>query len=484
MRNAPGQQTRLTRTGKGPIATFISGNPSPFNPTFIRLTWRIMAVVICLIAVFIPIPTVAEIPSSTVPEVSLQMDLDYGVLPADRTGRAIMKISLEAPPPPSGSERPPVNLVVVLDRSGSMQGDKLENAKEAAIEALRRLGPSDFFSVVIYDHNIETIVPAQSAANTEWIESRIHGIRAGGYTALFGGVSQGAAELRKNMGAGHVHRMILLSDGIANVGPSNPDDLGRLGKALLKEGISVTTVGLGMDYNEDLMTRLSQNSDGNTYFVESSRDLPRVFTAELGDVLSVVARHVHIHIHFPDGVRPIRIIGRDGRLKSDGVELSFNQLYGNQTKYVLVEVEVEQNPHGRRKEIGQAEVSYENMFSHQKTSRTGNVFARFSNSETEVRQSANLDVQREYQLNLTALAQEEAIRLADEGKPEAAVQHLRETTRELKAFGEASQDPVIERKRYQMETKLEQLEKEGMTGRSRKEMITDSYQMKQQQETR
>ena len=140
------------------------------------------------------------------------------------------------------------------------------------------------FSVIVYDHHVKTIVPAQSARNVEWIESRIRGIGPGGNTALFGGVSQGASEVRKNLSNRYVHRIILLSDGLANVGPSSPEDLGRLGAALIKEGISVTTIGVGTDYNEDLMARLSQNSDGNTYFVESGRDLPRIFAAELGDV--------------------------------------------------------------------------------------------------------------------------------------------------------------------------------------------------------
>ena len=101
--------------------------------------------------------------------------------------------------------------------------------------------------------------------------------------------------------------MILLFDGLANVGPSSPADLGRLGKAFLKEGISVTTVGVGNDFNEDLMTQLSQTSDGNHYFVETSSDLPRIFAQELGDVLSVVARKVVVEIECPEGIRPIRI---------------------------------------------------------------------------------------------------------------------------------------------------------------------------------
>ena len=283
------------------------------------------------------------------PQVICRVEIDRKVLPVNGSQRGIVKVTLDAPPPPESKVRPAVNLAIVLDRSGSMTGDKLSKAKEAAIEALRRLSPEDIFSLVVYDHNVRTIVPAQSAGNVEWIEGRIRNIRSGGNTALFGGVSQGAAEVRKYIGSPYVHRVILLSDGLANVGPSTPDDLGRLGTALIKENISVTTVGVGTDYNEDLMTRLAQNSDGNSYFVESSYDLPRIFASELGDVLSVVAKKVQLRIDCPEGVRPIGIIGRQGRIRGRSVELYMNQLYGSQEKYALVEVEIAGGASGEKK---------------------------------------------------------------------------------------------------------------------------------------
>ncbi|MBF0573751.1 MAG: VWA domain-containing protein, partial [Desulfamplus sp.] len=249
------------------------------------------------------------------------VETDRAILPAGNSQNVIIKVTLDALPiekipaslNPSSStpKRPPVNLSLVLDRSGSMSGSKIERAKDAAIEALQRLGKNDIFSLVVYDHNVDTTIVAQSAQYTEGFIPQIRQIQPGGNTALFGGVSQGAAELRKNLGGRYINRMILLSDGIANVGPSTPDDLGRLGAALIKEDISVSTVGVGTDYNEDLMAKLAQNSDGNTYFVESSQDLPRIFTAELGDLLSVVARKIIIIIDMPKGVRPLRIIGRE-----------------------------------------------------------------------------------------------------------------------------------------------------------------------------
>ena len=315
---------------------------------------KILTLFLMIAALFLASPVLAK------PLVECDLSLDRTILPAGLAQKMVIKVNLDVPVIPVEVSRPPVNLTLVLDRSGSMSGNKIAKAREAAIAALRSLSPQDLFSLVIYDHNVQTLVPPQSTANSEWIESRIHSIGAGGNTALFGAVSQGAAEVRKNLYDRYVHRIVLLSDGLANVGPSSPADLARLGAALIKEGISVTTIGIGTDFNEDLMTQLAERSDGNHYFVESSRDLPRIFAAELGDVLSVAARKVIIEIDCPDGVRPLRIIGREGRIRNNRVEVHLNQLYAGQEKYVLIEVMVEAGREDELKTIADARCAYEN----------------------------------------------------------------------------------------------------------------------------
>ena len=140
------------------------------------------------------------------------------------------------------------------------------------------------------------------------------------------------------------------------MGPSKPEDLIRLGRALVKEDISVSTVGLGKGYSEDLMTGIAREGQGNLYFAETSGELPGIFDAEIGDALNVVADKARIRIELEMGIRPLRLIGRQGVIRGNEVEVEIKQLYGGQEKFALLEVEV---PAGKAKEKNLAHVVVE-----------------------------------------------------------------------------------------------------------------------------
>ncbi|WP_020589059.1 vWA domain-containing protein [Desulfobacter curvatus] len=413
--------------------------------------------------------------------VTCRVETDRSILPADDPQNVILKITLDAPTVPENTARPRVNIALVMDRSGSMGGTKIQMAKAAAVEALSRLGKDDVFSLVTYDTEVTTLVLAQKVRETGSIIHAIKGIEAGGNTALFGGVSQGAAEIRKNVEDDYVHRVVLLSDGLANVGPSNPSDLGRLGAGLFKENISVTTVGVGTDYNEDLMAQLAQKSDGNTYFAESGRDLPRIFAAELGNVLNVVAKQVVVTITLPAGIEPVEIIGREGRIRGNRIELSMNQLYGGQEKFALVEVHMKGQKDGSSVQIAKADVSYQDPFSMKNLKAQAKATASFSRNKAKVAASTNPQVVKDYQLNLNALAQEKAIELSDQGKTKEAARELRQSAAALKGYAGKYNDKEALEEAREAEAQADVLETQGMSKKSRKALRTKSYQMKNQQ---
>ncbi|HUU04203.1 MAG TPA: VWA domain-containing protein [Myxococcota bacterium] len=325
-------------------------------------------------------------------QVRLGFDVSHPILLAGHKQTTYIKIGLTGLTLATEKERAPVNVAIVLDRSGSMSGMKIRRAKEAAIMAIDRLGPDDIVSIVAYNQNVAVLVPATKVSDKQSIFNAINRLSPGGMTALFGGVSKGAQETRKFLVRNQVNRVILLSDGLANVGPSSPDALAALGASLIKEGISVTTIGLGMGYNEDLMVKLARASDGNHAFVEGPEQLAQIFNYEFGDILSVVANDVNVVITCSPGVRPVRVLGRDADIVGQTINTRLNQIYGQQEKYILLEVEVEGSPAGHTRQLASVSVDYTNMATKHKAHVGASKSVTFTGSAKLVSDNANSKV--------------------------------------------------------------------------------------------
>ncbi|HYG23156.1 MAG TPA: VWA domain-containing protein, partial [Verrucomicrobiae bacterium] len=198
----------------------------------------------------------------------IKLEPDRDVILKGSKSEVVVKIDLAAAERTKRGKRTPLNLAVVLDRSGSMTGAKLEKAKQAATQLVDRLDSEDVFSLIAYSDNARVLIPARRVDDKSELRREIAKIEAGGSTALYAGVKSGAAELREYLSGRRINRVMLLSDGLANIGPSSTRDLRQLGRELSTEGIAVTTIGLGDDYNEDLMAGLAEASDANYYYVK------------------------------------------------------------------------------------------------------------------------------------------------------------------------------------------------------------------------
>ncbi len=371
-------------------------------------------------------------PVATAKQVRLEVSLDKPTLLAEKKQTTFIKVGLTGFKTDSSKERSPVNVAIVLDKSGSMQGQKIAKAKEAAIAAIERLNENDIVSVVAYDSTVTVVVPATKLADKRSLIERVRRIAAGGSTALFAGVSKGAAEIRKFAEKERVNRVILLSDGLANVGPKSPSELGALGASLMKESIAVSTMGLGLDYNEDLMTKLAQKSGGNHVFIEEADQLVQVFNYEFNDVLSVVAQEVAIDIRTAQGVRPVRVLNSANEINGQTVIVSMNQLYSEQEKYVLLEVEVPASKAGQSREIAEVKVSYANMLTHSTDRLSCSVSDNFSDSVAVVEKNINVLVCTDCVLQLANEQNILATALRDRGDVEGARRILLVNSRFLK----------------------------------------------------
>ncbi len=320
----------------------------------------------------------------------------------------------------NGAKRAPVNVAIVLDKSSSMQGEKMRHAREAAKEALRSCGPEDIVSVVLYDSTVRVLVPATKLSDPAEIMERLDSVQAQGSTALFGGVTKGVEELRKFFDRNRVNRAILLSDGQANIGPSSPAALAELGASLRKDGISVSTIGIGEGYNEDLMFRLAERSDGNHSFAQQPEELAAIFQKEFGDLLSVAAQEVLVRIRCRSGARPLRVLGREAEISGGEALVVLNQLYASQQEYVLLEVEVPAGADGATSVVADVEVSYANLRTHQTDKLTAAVKMRFSSSREDIAKNVSPEVMAACAVQVATLNNTAAMELRDEGKVEEA----------------------------------------------------------------
>ncbi len=332
---------------------------------------------------------------------------------------AYLKIAVRGKPAPKDEARAPVNVAIVLDKSGSMGGQKIAEARRAATLAVERLHPDDIVSVVTYDSVVHVVVPATKAVDKQSIKAAINGIHSSGQTALFAGVAKGAAELRKFLDPERVNRVILLSDGMANVGPSSPGELAALGASLSKEGIAVTTIGLGLGYNEDLMARLAQSSEGNHAFAEGAEDLARIFNLEFGDLFAVTAQDIQLEISCAPGVRPIRVLGREALVSGQKITARLGHLAGVQERFLLVEVELPRLPSKGAHPVASTSVSYRAKGgSHGKAS--GKVHVRTSSDPKAIESAVTKPVMVSVTEMLVAEQNKVAIRLRDEGRKKEA----------------------------------------------------------------
>jgi len=311
------------------------------------------------------------------------------VLKAGEKQNTWMRVGLEGFKLDGEKKRPGVNLALVLDKSGSMQGDKIKKAREAAIDAINLLHPDDIVSIVTYDSTVNVLVPATKLTEKKDVIAKIRGIQPGGNTALFAGVSKGAAEVRKFLNKERVNRVILLSDGLANVGPSSPGELGSLGKSLTKENITVSTLGLGLGYNEDLMVQLASTSGGNHLFIEKASELADIFRQEFDDVVSVVAQEVDIRISIPEGIRPIRVLGNDSDITGQNIVTRLSQIYSEQNRHVVIELEVPPGEDAAKLDLATVVVTYANMKSHEEDRLTAAASLTFSSDAAKVQKSIN-----------------------------------------------------------------------------------------------
>ncbi|MHB8635779.1 MAG: vWA domain-containing protein [Fimbriimonadaceae bacterium] len=252
-------------------------------------------------------------------------------------GETVLQVGLSTALAHDRAQLRPVNLALVIDKSGSMaDNNKLTRVKSALLTLVGQLRASDVLSIVAFDSEAQVLLPAQTLADREHVKDVIRGIEPGTSTNLSAGLMLGYREAAKQYRKGATNRVILLTDGIANRGETDPARIAQESRSYNDRGIDLSTIGVGLDLNKDLLRKLAKSGRGLFHFVADSDDIQKVFVNELQSLLSPVADEPNLTVQYDPGLKLEKVYGYQPRLAGHSVKIRLDNLNSGATEVVLM----------------------------------------------------------------------------------------------------------------------------------------------------
>jgi Ca-activated chloride channel family protein len=278
--------------------------------------------------------------NESINQVDLQILTDKQVVASDKPCTRILEISVTPPENENLKERAPLNLSLVLDRSGSMAGEKLHFAKQAAAQVVDLLGEKDRVSITVYDNTVETTYASEfmTAENKKEAKSQIQKTQSRGSTFLSGGWLKGCEEVARGATDSTINRTLLLTDGLANVGARNPDELAMHSREIYLRGVATSCFGIGLDYDEHLLEAMANAGGGNFHFLETINAIPLEFEREFEELIKISLRDTEVSIQPPPGVKVEATAGYRVEFSKDRYNLSFGSLYSGKPKSIFLKL--------------------------------------------------------------------------------------------------------------------------------------------------
>jgi Ca-activated chloride channel family protein len=404
--------------------------------------------------------------------------LEHPQLAAGKEQTVDLLIRITPPDVSTQGKRPHLNLSLVLDRSGSMEGEKMAYARQAAAYCVDQLLPQDRISVVQFDDVIELITPSQTAEHKEAIKEGLKHIQARNSTALHQAWVTGGMEVSKYLADGAINRVLLITDGLANVGETNTDRIVTQSAELATRGVTTSTIGIGGDFNEDLLIPMAEAGRGNAWHVEKPADMERIFATEMDGLIAQLADTVSLGITPADGVKVQDVLNdfevtHTGRYKLPNLRAASTidvvlrlktpaKSAGQQ--YKLFDLRLAWNPQGAPKDDREV--------------LTESLTVPFAESRAVERLAIDERVAKAVQILMTARARREAMNHLDKGDLVAATAVVTGTLQNMAmACAPMMQDEEVQeqmRLLAELEADLQDSRAPGMT---RKKMSYQSYSL-------
>ncbi|MFY7788794.1 MAG: vWA domain-containing protein [Thermoflexibacteraceae bacterium] len=265
---------------------------------------------------------------------------------------------------PKKTQRPPLNIALVIDRSGSMDGEKLNYTKKAVDFVINNVESTDYMALIQYDDKVNVLSPSELVQDKKALHQKVAQIQSGGSTNLSGGMLEGYSQVKHTKTGGSsltkqilsllqpspnskekeglINRVLLLSDGLANVGITDLAQLQQIAQKKFREdNIGLSTFGVGTDFNEELMTNLAEYGGANYYFIGKPDEIPQIFAKELAGLLAVVAQNTQVSIEFPaEYLKLTKVYGYPSQSSNGKVQINLNDIFSEEEKAVLIGFEV------------------------------------------------------------------------------------------------------------------------------------------------
>ena len=272
----------------------------------------------------------------------IQLNHDKNLISRQDKTERILEIRVQAPVSTKENSRPSLNLAIVLDRSGSMQGEKLENVKLAASHVLDQLKEQDQVALVVYDNTIQVLAHNINITHGNRFELKqlISGIKAGNMTNLGGGWLTGCKEIASSAREGTINRTMLLTDGLANVGETDLEILSQHAFEIYKDLISTSTFGVGEGFNEHLLEAMSNRGGGNFYFIPRPDQIAQIFIKEFNDLIGITARKVEIKLDLPSSVEWKVLGGWSAEYKDGHLHIYVGDMLSGKTQDIYVKLQI------------------------------------------------------------------------------------------------------------------------------------------------
>ncbi|WP_414514773.1 vWA domain-containing protein [Nostoc sp. PCC 9305] len=375
------------------------------------------------------------------------------------------------------SPRRNLNLSLVIDRSGSMAGAPLHHALKAAESVVDRLEPDDILSVVVYDDEVDSVVPPQAVTNKAALKNSIRKVRAGGITNLSGGWLKGCEHVKTRLDPQKINRVLLLTDGHANMGIQDPKILTATAGQKAEEGIITTTLGFAQGFNEDLLIGMARAATGNFYFIQSIDEATEVFSIELDSLRAVVGQNLKVTLELADGVSLVDTLSLAKVSQNDAGQavITLGELYEGEDKLLGLSLGISSAQIGDlpvMKLHYSADVVQDDRI--QSVSGTVDIVAKVGTVE-EAAFAATSHIILELSRLTIAKAKEIGLNLAEHGKHQEAEQTLRSLVKDLRDKG-LNENFEIAEEIDQLEYFASRIAQKALGNAGRKEMRDQTYQ--------